>query len=160
VADALNADLQQRVAALVAASGGRVWVVSGFRSVERQQQLWDAAVRKYGSVRKARKWVAPPGKSNHNKGEAVDLGGDLRLARQLAARFGFVAPMGHEPWHFERAGFRSQPDAHTEAPVMMANGAGMLSPVAVPSTDPHSIEYQAKNLLDVLTATEVAGADA
>lgn len=160
MADALNIDLQQRVAALVAASGGRVWVVSGFRSVERQQQLWDAAVRKYGSETAARKWVAPPGKSNHNKGEAVDLGGDLRLARQLAARVGLVFPMSHEPWHVERSGFRSQPDAYTEAPVTTANGAGMLSPVAVPSTDPHSIEYQAKNLLEVLTAPEVVGAEA
>lgn len=46
---------------------------SGFRSIERQQQLWEDAVRKYGSPEAARKWVAPPGKSEHNSGTAVDI---------------------------------------------------------------------------------------
>lgn len=103
---------------MIAASGGKIWVVSGFRSVERQAQLFANAKRKYGSEAAARKWVAPPGKSNHNKGEAADLGGDLALAHRLAPQFGLVFPMSHEPWHIERAGTRdhSSPDAYTTPP--------------------------------------------
>lgn len=102
----LDQSFAAKIKALVAASGGRVWIVSGFRSVERQQQLWDAAVKKYGSAAAARKWVAPPGKSNHGKGIAVDLGGDLKLAAALAPRFGLHRPMSWESWHFEPAGTR------------------------------------------------------
>jgi LAS superfamily LD-carboxypeptidase LdcB len=47
----------------------RVTLNSGYRSPERQAFLFDRAVRKYGSVEAARKWVAPPGKSMHNAGK-------------------------------------------------------------------------------------------
>src|SRR6478609_1463571 len=51
--------------------------VSGFRDPRRQQRLWDAALRRYGSASEARKWVAPPGSSAHQSGRAIDfyLGG-------------------------------------------------------------------------------------
>lgn len=41
---------------------------SGYRSDARQRELFDAAVKKYGSPEAARKWVAPPGRSQHNHG--------------------------------------------------------------------------------------------
>lgn len=88
------------IQALVNASGGRIWINSGFRTVERQAQLYEAAVNKYGD-QEARNHVAPPGRSNHNFGLAVDLGGDLDLAHQLAPRFGLTFPMSWEPWHIE-----------------------------------------------------------
>src|SRR3990167_8235935 len=53
---------------MIAASGGRVWVMSGYRSPERQAELFASAVEKYGSEAAARKWVAPPGKSQHGMG--------------------------------------------------------------------------------------------
>lgn len=114
--EGLDAGYAKQLQALIAATGGRVYIKSGFRSVQRQQQLWDAAVRKYGSAKAARKWVAPPGKSNHNHGFAADLGGDLELAARLAPRFGITRPMAHEPWHFEPVGRRakSSPQAYTE----------------------------------------------
>src|SRR5262245_26574760 len=51
--------------------------ISGYRSPARQQRLWQAALQRYGSVREARKWVAPPGGSAHQTGRAIDfyLGG-------------------------------------------------------------------------------------
>ena len=89
---------------------------SGFRSPARQQQLWKAAVARYGSEAEARKWVAPPGGSPHQTGRAIDfyLGGrnsSQEVARlrtlpayrwllQNAARFGFF-PYSAEPWHWE-----------------------------------------------------------
>lgn len=103
---------------LVAASGGRLRITSGFRSVQRQQQLFDAAVKKYGSVAKARKWVAPPGKSNHNHGNAADLSGDLDWAHANAGRFGLTFPLPHEKWHIELAGVRGAKAGHTHAPTV------------------------------------------
>jgi hypothetical protein len=47
---------------------------SSYRSPEQQQRLWDAALQKYGSPEAARKWVAPPGHSQHGEGNALDLG--------------------------------------------------------------------------------------
>lgn len=94
------------VQALIAASGGRVKLVSGVRSNAHQTALWNAALRKYGSAAAARKWVAPPGRSNHEKGTAVDLGGDLALAARLAPQFGLHRPLSNEPWHFEPIGNR------------------------------------------------------
>jgi hypothetical protein len=83
---------------------------SGYRSIERQQQLWVEALAKYGSPEAARKWVAPPGNSQHNKGFAADLGFQSDAARQWfhanASQYGLTFPMGHEPWHIEDAGAR------------------------------------------------------
>ena len=85
------------------ASGGRLSVVSGYRSVEEQQALWDAS-DKTGT------WVAAPGKSNHNHGVAVDLGFETDdatdWAHANAARFGLMFPMDYEPWHIEPVGVR------------------------------------------------------
>lgn len=80
-------------------------VYSGFRSVARQQELWDAALKKYGSPEVARRWVAPPGKSKHNKGFAADLRflnqGAKDWAHENAKNFGLNFPLGNEPWHIE-----------------------------------------------------------
>jgi hypothetical protein len=87
-------------------------VGSGYRSVERQRELWEAAVKKYGSPEAARKWVAPPGNSQHNLGRAVDLwfnGQRLDKApahvrkwvHENAAKFGLHFPLGNEAWHIE-----------------------------------------------------------
>lgn len=90
---------------------------SGYRSVERQQELWDEAVKKYGSPEAARKWVAPPGNSQHNHGNAVDIWyNGVRLDKapkevrdwvhQNAAAYGLRFPMSWESWHIEPAGAR------------------------------------------------------
>ena len=105
----LHPVLRSAVNALVSASGGRIQLVSGYRSHERQQQLWNDALARYGSAEAADDWVAPPGHSMHEKGLAVDLGGDLQLAVRLVDRLQLPLwrPMDHEPWHFELTGSRS-----------------------------------------------------
>lgn len=113
----MNADFESRLNNLIAASGGRIWIVSGYRDSATQARLWEEAVAKYGPD-EARNWVAPPGHSNHEKGIAGDLGGDLDLAAQLAPQFGLYFPMSWEPWHIEPVGSRSEGGAmsYTNAP--------------------------------------------
>lgn len=113
-------------------------IFSGYRSPERQAQLWEAAKIKYGSEDAARKWVAPPGRSKHNEGDAADLSFDgagttskltpagkaaQEWAHANAAKYGLSFPLANEPWHVEAAGARGG-----------NNGA---SPSA--STDPDSV---------------------
>ena len=96
---------------LVAAeqAGVPIRITSGFRSVARQKELFAQAVKEYGSEKAARKWVAPPGQSNHNYGAAADLdiakpGPAQTWAHANAARFGLEFPMSWEPWHIEIPG--------------------------------------------------------
>lgn len=90
-------------------------ITSAYRSPEVQAALWADAVEKYGSESAARKWVAPPGRSQHNRGLAVDFAGPGGLLRDAnspeaqwiaanAARFGLAVPMDWEPWQVEYAG--------------------------------------------------------
>jgi hypothetical protein len=94
------------------AAGFDIDVNSGFRSVERQQELWDAALKKYGSPEAARKWVAPPGRSMHNYGMAADLGyntpGAADWAHQNAGKYGLNFPLSNENWHVEPIGARAE----------------------------------------------------
>ncbi|TIW56676.1 MAG: hypothetical protein E5V54_11185 [Mesorhizobium sp.] len=92
-------------------------IYSGYRSPQRQAELFAGAVAKYGSAAAARKWVAPPGHSKHNEGMAVDLsynGQSLSHAPQdvidwvheNAGKYGLYFPMKYEPWHIEPMGSR------------------------------------------------------
>lgn len=88
----------------------RLGIGSGYRSVERQRELWDASD-------KSGKWVARPGHSKHNHGQAVDFYGDGRRLDKAppeirewihanAPKFGLNFPMSHESWHVEPVGAR------------------------------------------------------
>ncbi|MBD8665296.1 D-alanyl-D-alanine carboxypeptidase family protein [Rhizobium sp. CFBP 8752] len=103
--------LESLFAALPKELAGQLKINSGYRSVERQQQLWQDALKKYGSVAEARRWVAPPGNSQHNKGNAADLGYSSDAARQWAhsnaSRFGLSFPLSNENWHIEDADARA-----------------------------------------------------
>jgi hypothetical protein len=106
--EGLHPRLASAVQRLLQEAGGAVRIVSGFRSLERQTELWRQALIKYGSPEAADDWVAPPGRSMHERGLAVDLGGDLELAGRLVAELGLSLhrPLPHEPWHFELSGTR------------------------------------------------------
>ena len=108
-ATGLHPLLRTSVERLIEASGGRIWVNSGYRSTAEQQVLWARALERYGSAEAADDWVAPPGHSMHERGLAVDLGGDLALAASLVEKLGLPLhrPMAYEPHHFELAGSRS-----------------------------------------------------
>jgi hypothetical protein len=103
---------------------GALRITSAYRSPELQGQLFADAVQKYGSEAAARKWVAPPGKSRHNSGMAVDFANaagsmlrdpnsrEAQWIKQNAGRFGLDVPMSWEPWQVEMAGSRGQPTAY------------------------------------------------
>jgi len=107
------------------ADGVNLQITSAYRSPEVQAQLYENALAKYGDEATARKWVAPPGRSQHNRGMAVDFAGPGGLLRDAnspeaqwiaanADRFGLAVPMNWEPWQVEMAGARggtSQPGA-------------------------------------------------
>ncbi|NHA68442.1 M15 family metallopeptidase [Phycicoccus sp. CMS6Z-2] len=90
--------------AAAAAEGIEIVVTSGWRSAAHQQQLFDEAVVRYGSVEEAHKWVLPPDESEHVTGRAVDVG--PQAARDWleahGARWGLCRVYRNEPWHFER----------------------------------------------------------
>lgn len=103
--------------------------VSGWRSLQEQQTIWDDSLRENGDDF-TRKFVALPGHSEHQTGLAIDLGlkqehvdfirpefpysGICQTFREQAARYGFILryPAGkesvtgiaHEPWHFRYVG--------------------------------------------------------
>lgn len=149
--DGMNPEFASRLSQLIAASGGRVTINSGYRSVERQQQLWDAALAKYGDPEVADNWVARPGKSHHNQGIAADLGFTDAGARQWvhanAARFGLFFPMEWEPWHIEPVGVNASadPGAYTTPPTGHENPAS-----AVVAEDPHDPDIQFQRLMGVM----------
>jgi zinc D-Ala-D-Ala carboxypeptidase len=86
--------------------GQKIFIASGFRTLERQKYLFAAAVKKYGSEAEAAKWVAPPYVSHHPWGLAIDVNypnepvgaGWLEVN---GARFGLCRVYENEWWHFE-----------------------------------------------------------
>jgi hypothetical protein len=149
--DGLSETFAQNLAAMIQDAPPEIreglGVYSGYRSVERQRELWAGALKKYGSAAAARKWVAPPGNSNHNYGNAVDLsynGQSLRHApqhvkdwvHQNARKYGMHFPMGHEPWHIEPLGTRGTQAAGVADRSTVAPTGGVTSPrVNMPSYD-------------------------
>ncbi len=109
---AFQQKLAKMVASMPADLRGTVTINSGFRDIQRQQELWLEALKKYGSPEVARKWVAPPGNSQHNKGNAADLGFANDSARQWvhenAGNFGLSFPLSNENWHIEDSAARSK----------------------------------------------------
>lgn len=80
-------------------------VTSGWRSYERQEELFRRAVDEHGSEEAAGRWVLPPDESMHVRGLAVDVG-PPEAADWLAKngwRFGLCRRYDNEPWHFEPA---------------------------------------------------------
>jgi len=85
---------------------GGITIQSGFRTFAEQSSLYSQAVAQHGAA-DAPNWVAPPGHSNHEKGLAVDLGGNLDCAHVHAADLGLSFPLSNEPWHIELASTRA-----------------------------------------------------
>jgi hypothetical protein len=89
-------------------------VTSGYRPPWYQKRLWDAAVKKYGSEQAARKWVAPPGRSNHGK-KGGQGAVDVSLGDQLDASSNrLYRPYSWEAWHVQLTGTRAMPDDAAE----------------------------------------------
>ncbi|HSK04169.1 MAG TPA: D-alanyl-D-alanine carboxypeptidase family protein [Kofleriaceae bacterium] len=84
-----------------AADGIALRIVSGFRTFERQAELYRAWRQGYGNR------AARPGHSNHQAGRALDLdldGSVLAWLQANARRHGFHRTVRGEPWHWEFLG--------------------------------------------------------
>ena len=93
----------RRAATAAEPEGVRLYVDSGWRSGTYQAQLFDEAVATYGSAEQAARWVAPPGSSAHETGEAVDIGGTAARSwlSEHGAGYGLCQIYRNEPWHYE-----------------------------------------------------------
>lgn len=127
----LEREAAARLLACVRAAGGEgeILPVSGWRSREEQQSIWDDTLERNGEDF-TRTYVARPGCSEHETGLAIDLAlraeeidfirpefpydGPCGAFRSLAARYGFIeryradkqelTGIGQEPWHFRYVG--------------------------------------------------------
>lgn len=86
--------------------GINLYIASGYRTLERQEYLFDKAIEKYGSETEAAKWVLPPYVSRHPMGLAMDVNypNDRRSAKWLEKngwKFGLCRVFENEWWHFE-----------------------------------------------------------
>ena len=90
--------------AAAARNGINLKLVSGFRTHEKQQQLYREWRRGTGNP------AARPGFSNHQSGRALDISVDSDPIREWlkanAKRFGFHRTVRNEPWHWEFFGER------------------------------------------------------
>lgn len=110
---ALAEPLRSRVATLIAdAPDDGLVLVSGKRTPYQQWLLRHDRCpgRECDPGCKGVPTTALPGRSNHQKGLAADLGGRaLDWANRVKARYGLVTPVRGEPWHFEARGTPSVP---------------------------------------------------
>ena len=86
--------------------GVNLYITSGFRTLTRQELLFENAVKKYGSESEAAKWVLPAPYSHHPQGLAIDVNypGDRPGAKWLelnGSKFGLCRVYANEWWHFE-----------------------------------------------------------
>ncbi|MEV6270032.1 M15 family metallopeptidase [Kribbella sp. NPDC051936] len=95
----------QRAETAMQKDGITMQVTTGWRSKKYQEELMEKAIRKYGSKKKAKEYVADPDESHHVTGHAVDIGptdADDWLNRH-GSRYGLCQTLSHEIWHFELA---------------------------------------------------------
>src|SRR5919106_5827101 len=102
----LDPDLLQalREAATDAADDGiEIYVNSGWRSPDYQNQLLREAISEYGSEEEAARWVATAERSTHVSGNAVDIGSFDATAwlSEHGAEYGLCRTYRNEPWHYE-----------------------------------------------------------
>jgi LAS superfamily LD-carboxypeptidase LdcB len=93
----------RQAAADAAGDGVELFVNSGWRSPEYQEQLLDEAVSEYGSEEEAARWVAAADTSPHVSGDAVDIGPFDATAwlSEHGAEYGLCQIYGNESWHYE-----------------------------------------------------------
>lgn len=131
------ADALELMFADAAEQGIELVMVSGYRSYDRQEELFEQEVAERGSVEAAAQWVAVPGTSEHQTGLAVDISAksvNCDLVEEFgstaegiwlqenAHEYGFilrypaedteVTGINYEPWHFRYVGVEVATDMY------------------------------------------------
>jgi zinc D-Ala-D-Ala carboxypeptidase len=93
----------RRAATDAAGEGVELFVTSGWRSPEHQEQLLREAVSEYGSEEEAARWVATADTSPHVSGDAVDIehSDATGWLSEHGAEYGLCQIYSNEPWHYE-----------------------------------------------------------
>ncbi|MGW0908789.1 M15 family metallopeptidase [Streptomyces sp. NPDC002853] len=93
----------RQAAADAADDGVKIYVNSGWRSADYQNQLLREAVAEYGSQDEAARWVATAATSPHVSGDAADLGHSdaTQWLAERGAEYGLCQIYENEPWHYE-----------------------------------------------------------
>lgn len=99
----IGAHIAKQFDTMVAAAkkdGVNITITSGFRSRAEQEKLYAAYKNGTGNL------AAKPGTSNHESGDALDLGPPSAYAwlKQNAGQFGFKNKIASEPWHWSLTG--------------------------------------------------------
>jgi LAS superfamily LD-carboxypeptidase LdcB len=106
-ASGMYAPFQSAIDRMIADAPGKISVASGYRTPQRQEELWNEAAAKYPDPELRDNYVARAGQSSHNYGLAADLSyadeAALKWAQENAAKYGLNFRMGHEDWHIEPA---------------------------------------------------------
>ncbi|MBU3840570.1 MAG: M15 family metallopeptidase [Candidatus Ruminococcus intestinipullorum] len=111
-------------------------VVSGYRTQEKQQQIYDEKIAKYKqegysneeAVEQAQQWVAVPGHSEHQLGIAVDINGatyDLYFwLQENSYKYGFIfrypgdktdiTGTAEEVWHYRYVGVEAATEMYEQ----------------------------------------------
>jgi D-alanyl-D-alanine dipeptidase len=138
------ARVEQMINSLPERFRGQVTVISGYRSYEEQEALYDAYKNGHGNL------AAPPGRSNHNHGLAMDLTFASDQVRKWvhanAARFGLAFPIASEAWHIEPAGLRD--GTYTPGSVDYSPDDEMYQQLGEPPVDNTDMEVQLKRVAD------------
>jgi predicted chitinase len=162
-------EFEKRVAAMAAdfesKTGKKLLITSGYRSNEKQKQLWDKKVAELGgNEAAARKLVAEPmaplgkGKGSlHLKGLAIDinskgpnginvLAGSRTSSTGWLESFGLSRPIANEDWHIQPTGSLPTPDnpVNPGAPTLVADkdgkamdvNSGKKETIGAPTTPP------------------------
>jgi LAS superfamily LD-carboxypeptidase LdcB len=124
--DKINPELQNRIASMATdfkeKTGKSLMITSGYRSNEKQKQLWDAKMAQTGDPAATKKLVAEPmpplgsgAGSPHMRGMAIDinskgaeglntLAGPRTASTGWLESFGLVRPVANEDWHIQMSG--------------------------------------------------------
>lgn len=127
-------------------------VVSGYRTPEIQQSLYDDKIKKYKkqgyseseAVNLAQQWVAEPGTSEHQLGLAVDINGatyDIYLwLQENSYKYGFIfrypgnkthiTNVAEEVWHYRYVGKEAAAEIHERGICLEEYLEGLQSPTA------------------------------
>lgn len=121
----------QKMQAAASNDGVSLWIISAYRTLERQTELYNEKVEEYKALgyseadakKEAGKWVAVPGTSEHCLGYAADLcsleesfenSNQFAWLQKHCAQYGFIlrypkdkvdiTKISYEPWHYRYVG--------------------------------------------------------
>ena len=135
----------QDMQAAASRDGVSLWIISAYRTLERQTELYQEKVEEYKNLGynegdakiEAGKWVAVPGTSEHCLGYAADLcsleenfenSDQFAWLQKHCAEYGFIlrypkdkvdiTKISYEPWHYRYVG-------SNHAQIIMSQGLGL-----------------------------------